>query len=1327
MLNKIEQVAELKKFKPVINIQNVDQNEKEELMSGYIVTEELAEHFERIFENITMTKAPNRRDAEGDINPSDVMRSFILRGAYGTGKSYFLLIVSSILEAISKGNVDSLKDKFKGFDNIVYHIDQLKKKNDSYFVVDINGVYEAEREFEDVIRKNLIEKCQKTFEDFEIKSVYENAINDLMKDKNTIRWVIIESQLEKMDLDFDQLISGLKKYKRDYLNKYLHLVEEAYGRKIDIYSGDFSQFIDEATAFVKSKGYKGIAVVFDEFSAYLTSCVEDGKINKSLAGVQRLAEETELSKGKDLVFITSMHRTLSQVIHGVMVNEEDVEKVKGRFKELQIAFNKGDKLIENTLRIDSSKYQEMKVNYRQEVSYVEQVTNNLIQRFYPIHTPTLKYLKLLSQRYAQENRTIFRFLADEVGKKVKENIIVDGKLNLITPDYVYDYFIGSVIEENETLMVSVNSVLSECSEVWQKQVVKLLVVSRLTAYEVNLENIRIGLSVREISQSLMIKSEVAIKSFLDALIDKATVNIYHDETRDLYEFFESGSSKINISKLIDEKAKDIDEYQLIKDLIERVNSDISNYYVQKGKKGITPVERTFIGNFYTLSQMKDKLHSGDKLNTGRDGTINFIIPKYFEKTDLEVNEFVDKLKVYPNNITIAVPKTYDIDVAAIKKYGAMKSIQESRDIQDDQKTKEYLEREITKNRRNIEESVKKFANISNFKFVFSKGEVKEFRAKEDLFEFILKRYYYKFPQIDTENISGRTTTNKLIDYFVVPKEKPIPVKVTKEEDRQIKETMKSLDLAEISPRAGGEEKAVLKMPEKRNNEISWEIFNLIISAEPSVKEKINILGAEPYGIPDYLAELYISCAVSLGKVYLMENEVLKEGTSANIRRITTGNFELIKADNDIDLEELSYTKSIWSIIAQNISSLSVKEFTPEKGVNFTTLRVSLGKDVEQFNNNLETGVTGFSTINLKVNELESLLIKIKEVSKVGSPKNFVQKFNNIPLEIFDLSDKKESLSKFEKLIENYAKLMKDLARVQNVLTFSSSIVDKESYRFTSVDQVQNVYNELLAVRQRYINDPFDFSLIDKINNLNKECIMAFNVEFRKRHQEFNNAIDDGKQELNSIEEIELIELFEKFNFKNVKSLVAINSELNSKFHACFHRFDNLPEDKYLECICPGGRGHLNEFYNKIREFEEERINCQRTIVGLVATYSDKFISLGHGVNGKEPLGEYINKNMPSLISQYTRFMENLNNDPVSEKMAVIDDGEKLVDIINKYIKYTQEVVIPTKPKVPLSEVNSQIINQLKWTGQNEVTVEEYMRKVKEIIEKQVGDKVILID
>ena len=174
----------------------------------------------------------------------------------------------------------------------------------------------------------------------------------------------------------------------------------------------------------------------------------------------------------------------------------------------------------------------MKETYKDAIEFAERVTDGKIRSVYPMHPKTVDYMRILSEHFAQENRTLFKFLAEIVDKKIRNgNIMVGDSLNLITPDSVYDYFIADISEENLPILQSANTAISQCKEQWQKMVIKTLVVVRMSIYSINVApDIKQGLSVDELCEFLLLADKNKVKDFLEEISSRQMVNIYYDQS-----------------------------------------------------------------------------------------------------------------------------------------------------------------------------------------------------------------------------------------------------------------------------------------------------------------------------------------------------------------------------------------------------------------------------------------------------------------------------------------------------------------------------------------------------------------------------------------------------------------------------------------------------------------------------------------------------------------------------------------------------------------------------------------------------------------------------
>ena len=345
--------------------------------------------------------------------------------------------------------------------------------------------------------------------------------------------------------------------------------------------------------------------------------------------------------------------------------------------------------------------------------------------------------------------------------------------------------------------------------------------------------------------------------------------------------------------------------------------------------------------------------------------------------------------------------------------------------------------------------------------MFSK-EKREFNDINELYSFMLERYYYKFPKIKAENISGRGTTNPIINNFI--SRRTYKVVGNSQTDRHIMETMKPLDLAKTERIVDGY-KATLKIPEKKNNKISAEIFDIVISPDKTLQEKLDFLGSAPYGLPDPMIELYVSAAIALGKVRLLKNGKYVQNNSIELSKIKNSQYSLeFLDDGKYNVQSLTYAKEMWEIIGTQINSLHYLEFDPLIHANPAEIDkkiVALKGDVDLFREALSMIVDWLKDRSLNAVNFNELLNKLNVVKEILNFENFVESFISIPKKLFPEKDYELALKDFDIMLQNY-KILKDgrnRKKINNTLIFIEKL-EEQSDRFKGFDRVEGAFDKL---------------------------------------------------------------------------------------------------------------------------------------------------------------------------------------------------------------------------------------------------------------------------
>jgi hypothetical protein len=245
----------------------------------------------------------------------------------------------------------------------------------------------------------------------------------------------------------------------------------AYERFVDIYpqltSGStFNPFLgfdivdlyESVAKGVKTKGYDGILVVYDEFSKYLESSIANATIS-DIKLLQDFAEKCDRSREIQMHLLLICHKDIANYIDGNLPKEkvDGWRGVSGRFKHIHLhnnyaqmyeiisevikknekywaKFTKENKALFNDLvnRFTANKL--LDANNDKEV-------NDAVYGCYPLHPIATFILPRLSEKVAQNERTLFTFLSSEDKYTLQSYLSATGvNFSLLTPDYLYDYF-----------------------------------------------------------------------------------------------------------------------------------------------------------------------------------------------------------------------------------------------------------------------------------------------------------------------------------------------------------------------------------------------------------------------------------------------------------------------------------------------------------------------------------------------------------------------------------------------------------------------------------------------------------------------------------------------------------------------------------------------------------------------------------------------------------------------------------------------------------------------------------------------------------------------
>jgi len=443
-------------FQYSINIKyDVDNHDK---ISSYIPTEKSMELFEQLLDS---------------LHPQSTNRARIVVGAYGTGKSHLLAVFAAMLrKKVSSDTFEPVANKIIGTGNeklANQFTEQVKNINEPYLLVFING---NNNNLQQNLTQGLVESIKEAEIDIKPNTAY----------------LEIEKKIDQWKYDYPETYKSFKLYlKEKYqldIDDFENMVSNCEPRAYEIFTelhplltsgtsfnpfhiSDIAALYEDVAQKIKQRGYRGIYVVFDEFNKYLEAAVKNREL-LDLKPLQDFAEMCNRSENNQVHLTLISHQHISQYANKLsydLMNEW--RKIEGRFSTFELHHHSSliYSLISNVIIKEPEDWGEFINTHKETFKWIKdnilikglfkelseaQIDEWIIKGCYPLHPCTTFCLPKLSNKVAQNERSIFTFLATNdfhsLGKYIEDNDM--SKFNLLTLDYLFDYFIPSIKKLN---------------------------------------------------------------------------------------------------------------------------------------------------------------------------------------------------------------------------------------------------------------------------------------------------------------------------------------------------------------------------------------------------------------------------------------------------------------------------------------------------------------------------------------------------------------------------------------------------------------------------------------------------------------------------------------------------------------------------------------------------------------------------------------------------------------------------------------------------------------------------------------------------------------
>lgn len=388
--------------------------------------------------------------------PSSTDRARVLIGAYGKGKSHIMLMILSLLMKKNLSLFEKTLAKIKG-----------TKLHQS-----IINYYESEEKILPIIITGSNTSLTQAFLLALQRTLSSNDYLDIMPETNYEAAITVIQRWEKEFPETFQKFSELISVPADvFLDRLKCFDTHAYEEFERIYPAltagsvfnpflgfDVVELYENAAKGLCKKGFTGIFVVYDEFSKYLEANIAAASVSDTKM-LQDFAEKCNRSGSVQMHIMLISHKEIANYIDVLPKQKVDGWRgVSERFHHVRLSnnFSQTYEIIESVIQkekdlweafciLNAKQFDALENRYLSHPFFsgmTEEEVKKTIIGCYPLHPVSTFILPRLSERVAQNERTLFTFLSSNGQSTLPAYLEAydNQAFSLITPDRIYDYF-----------------------------------------------------------------------------------------------------------------------------------------------------------------------------------------------------------------------------------------------------------------------------------------------------------------------------------------------------------------------------------------------------------------------------------------------------------------------------------------------------------------------------------------------------------------------------------------------------------------------------------------------------------------------------------------------------------------------------------------------------------------------------------------------------------------------------------------------------------------------------------------------------------------------
>lgn len=625
--------------------------------------------------------------------PDSTERARVLVGAYGKGKSHIVLTILSIL----------MQRDWNLFTHLIPKVNEdpeLKQLVENYYSDPRNKILP-------VIINGTSTSLPQAFLLALQRTLSENNL-DIMPETNYMAAV---RTIQKWEENYPDVY---KKFKKDISMPIEAFLSELEAYNVEVYEeferiyptltagSVFNPFIgfdvvdlyESVTRSLKEKGYLGIYVVYDEFSKFLEANITAASVSDTKM-LQDFAEKCNRSGSIQMHLMLISHKEISNYIDQLPKQKVDGWRgVSDRFKHIHLNNNFAQtyEIISTVIVKDEEKwpafcndpknkkkFDELENRYKNHPIFNDSVENELettIYGCYPLHPVSTFILPRLSERIAQNERTLFTFLSADGHATLSSFLKKAGRpsFKLLTPDIIFDYFypvfqkepLSGEMHKNFILTVKILEQIRE-RELESKIVKTISLIYMLGQFD----------TLKPIKEELV---GVYGLDYSTSDIDKAIEHLIKEEYV-IYLKQSNGYLKLKQSSGVDIEQKIADAVSSMNShfsMKEALNaSNIDNYVYPSRYNDEKEMTRYFEFRFIEEHEVDGNVDWNKKAeDVQADGVIYAIVPENDESLPTIKKKIIDESKGVDRGIFIIPKKVTSIE-KTLKEFEAVQSLRAS--------------------------------------------------------------------------------------------------------------------------------------------------------------------------------------------------------------------------------------------------------------------------------------------------------------------------------------------------------------------------------------------------------------------------------------------------------------------------------------------------------------------------------------------------------------------------------------------------------------------------------------------------------------------------